>query len=158
MSVSDAIVKINETIDKYVTYHKEDWTEHDLPRVKKCRDYDSFLVCVRSTGVDTLFITGPCKSLGNQEWAEASVEQHTEKVAYCYYNGIKRRYYRIGRQKALEICRNSRDLLSEDYVIFSKERLKKREPELTLFEWLKLRLIERNGTHNGNQKDNDFGA
>ncbi len=136
MTFKEAVNEVSHFIDNYVISYKEDWTKHDLPRLKKCRPYDSFLVAVRTTGVDTLFITGPMKSYSNQLWAEASVSQNFSDVIHWFYNGDKAELRAVDHEKALKICKNSKNMLDKNYIKYCIKLWEERTPALNEQEWL----------------------
>ena len=142
MTIDEAVKKIGHFIDDYVTAYKEDWTKHDLPRLKKCRPHDSFLVAVRTTGVDTLLITGPQKSYSNQLWAEASVSQNYSDAMFWFYNGESRELRNVDHKKAMEICKKSKDMLNKEYIKYCVKLWEDRISALNEQEWL--RKEERN--------------
>ena len=139
MTKDEAIKKIDGLVDDLVTLYKTDWTVHDRPRAEKCREIDSFMVSIRDTGIDTLFITGPCKSYSNQNWFAASLAQEREGVVCFYYSGHKKTFRRVSHSEAERICKKSEDMLSQEYIACCVERAADGFAALTEFEWEKER-------------------
>ena len=93
---------IKSAVETYVQRNLEkDWFELDLPRIEKCRDNDDFLIAMRPEGVDTLFISGPCKKYSNWEWFNSAISQGRSNEQYLYYDGKFRKFRKLSRVRAI---------------------------------------------------------
>lgn len=138
---------IKNTIENFVmSKHNldKDWFEMDLPRIEKCRDFDDFLIAMRPEGVDTLFITGPCKKFSNWEWFDCAINQGRSSEHYFHYEGKKKKFTKVSRTKALQVSKDTRNTFDEGYVADCMRRFEERwqhrvaEPaELSEMEWKK---------------------
>ena len=134
---------IKSAVETYVQRNLEkDLFELDLPRIEKCRDNDDFLIAMRPEGVDTLFISGPCKKFSNWEWFNSAISQGRSNEQYLYHDGKFRKFRKLSRVRAIQISLGALSYYDKAYVKDCQRRFKERwqnkskEPaELSEMEW-----------------------
>lgn len=106
--------ELDEIIEKNVKHYKTDWYEHDKPRID---EGDSFILAVRETGSDVLFLSGKSVGWGNLKWAEAWVEARNNKKFWLVEGGKIRRIKEVTVQKKLK---ELVDALPDEYAEYCK--------------------------------------
>ena len=91
--------RIDSVVSGYVNQYASDWTEIDRPLVERLYDSNSFMVMMRPSGVDVLFLNGEQSTLENAFHSEAALPHHE---LFLFYNGETMQS--ITRDAAQEIC------------------------------------------------------
>lgn len=65
--------ELDSLVEKYVESYKNDWYKYDRPRVEKSLDGGEFVIYLRKTGADTLFLKGSEVSFGNYLWNNSAI-------------------------------------------------------------------------------------
>ena len=103
------ITKMDSLVEQNVRLYKTDWYEIDRP---KAVEETAFVVFLRETGVDTLFLNRK-KSLPNLLWIEACLDsERSKKIVHCH-DGVTEE---IEPETARRLWKHAKDTLPEGYI------------------------------------------
>lgn len=129
---TETLKALDEQVRTIVTAYIDDWLIYDRPRIEKCSDTDKFILLLRETGVDTVFLSGPELSYTNMLWSEACLDSGRSKKYILYSDG---KISEINSKKAIALRKEAYSNLPEEYIEFSKEAFDNKERSLTLRQW-----------------------
>ena len=109
----EVIDAIDRLVDDFVSNYSSDWYDYDRDRVKKCNDDDCFVVMLRKTGVDTMFLKGSPVSYVNLLWSHSCLESDRSSI-YLYYDGFL--LNPIDRVKVVSLYDATWNSLPDEYV------------------------------------------
>ena len=125
--VNVMIKKVDSLVNAVVSHYASDWFEIDRPRAV---EETAFVVCLRDTGVDTLFLN-KSKSWGNLMWIRACLEsERAEIIVYCHDGKTER----INGKTAIKLWQQAMDSLPEGYREYHEQLAPNRE-SIPLTEW-----------------------